>query len=45
MGFNLREFFEELLYLIEVTHNGQEDQIIEYILDQAEYARDCGVIE
>ena len=45
MKFDLRMFMETLLEIIEDTHNGEEDRLIEYILDQAEYAKDCGVID
>jgi hypothetical protein len=45
MGFDIRLFLEELQYKIDEIHNGQEDELIEWLLEQIEYAKECGVID
>ena len=45
MKFDLRMFMETLLEMIEALPEEQRGVLVEYILDQAEYARDCKVID
>ena len=48
MRFNTREFLEELLRIVNAEYVEEMERQLaleEYILDQAQYAKDCKVID
>ena len=43
MGFNLNYFFEELQYM--VSHSVSHTELLKFIKEMKEYAKECGKLE